>query len=114
MADSIRGLKNLCTPAYVYLVISLISIVVIAIQNAGNVDKYCLGYLSCNVPNTTMVFLIKILYVLFWTWVLNLICDAGIPSLSWFLVVFPIVLSFVLIAFMMMDPVSSNSMGNVV
>lgn len=101
---SIRGLKNLCTPAYVYLTISLITIFVISMQNAGNVDKYCLGHLSCNVPSTTLIFLIKILYVLFWTWVLNLICDSGLPMLSWFLVLFPLVLSFVLIAYMMMDP----------
>lgn len=98
----IRGLKNLCAPAYFYLVISIIGLVVIAMQNYGNVDKYCLGYLSCDVSNTTLVFIIKLLYVLFWTWVLNLICDAGFPSLSWFLVLFPIVLSFVLIGMMMM------------
>lgn len=98
----IRGLKNLCTPAHIYLTLSVIGLIVIAFQNYGNIDKYCLGYMSCNVPSTTFVLIIQLLYVLFWTWVLNLICDAGAPSVSWFLVLFPIILSFVLIGLMMM------------
>jgi len=89
----IRGLKNLCTPAHLYLVLSVIGLIVIAFQNYGNVDKYCIGYMSCDVPSTTLV--------LFWTWILNLICDAGVPSVSWFLVLFPIILSFVLVGLMM-------------
>ena len=97
----IRGLKNLCTPAHIYLILSIIGLIVIIFQNYGNVDKYCLGYMSCDVPNTTLVLTIQLLYVLFWTWVLNLICDAGAPIVSWFLVLFPIILSFVLIGLMM-------------
>ena len=98
----IRGLKNLCTPAHIYLILSVIGLIVIAFQNYGNIDKYCLGYMSCDVPSTTLVLIIQLLYVLFWTWILNLICDAGAPSVSWFLVLFPIILSFVSIGLMMM------------
>ena len=71
-----------------------------AIQNYGNTDMYCLGNYSCEVNNTFMIFLIKLAYVLLWTWILNLICQAGVPSLSWFLVLLPIIIMFVLIAMM--------------
>ena len=45
---SITGLRKLCTPSYVYLVISSIALVVMIYQNMGNVDKYCLGSYTCN------------------------------------------------------------------
>ena len=86
--------SNLCTPAYVYLMISTIFIVVSSIQNYGNVNVYCLGEMSCPVPNTFLIFLIKVIYVLFWTWVLNLICGAGYQLVSWLLVLLPFILLF--------------------
>jgi hypothetical protein len=33
-----------------------------------------------------MIFIIKIVYVIFWTWVLNLICQQGYTPVSWLLV----------------------------
>uniref|UniRef100_A0A6C0JHI1 Transmembrane protein n=1 Tax=viral metagenome TaxID=1070528 RepID=A0A6C0JHI1_9ZZZZ len=96
----IAGLRNLCTPAYTYLVISIILLLVMIYQNYSFSNTYCLGSYSCTVSSTMMIFIIKILYVLFWTWILNLICRAGAPSFAWFLVLFPIILLFVLIAFL--------------
>ena len=95
---AITGLRNLCTPSYVYLVISMISIFIMFFQNIGNFDKYCVGNFTCTVTNTTLIFVIKILYVLFWTWILNLICSSGFTSISWLLLLMPIILSFLLIA----------------
>ena len=95
---AIVGLKNLCTPAYVYLVISVLAIIIMMVQNYGNVNTYCVGSYSCSVTSTVLIFLIKALYVLFWTWVLNLICRAGSPNLAWFLVLLPFILFFVFIA----------------
>jgi hypothetical protein len=100
---AIRGLKNLCSPSYLYLVLSLIGLIIITFQNLGNTDKLCIGYLQCNIGNTSLVFVIQLLYILFWTWVLNLICDAGATMLSWLLVLFPIVLSFVIVGLMMLE-----------
>jgi hypothetical protein len=94
---AIIGLKNLCTPAYVYLVVSMITLIIMALHNIGNINTYCIGSYSCDVPSTFLVFIIKFLYVLFWTWVLNLICEAGAPMVSWFLILLPFVLFFVLI-----------------
>ena len=92
------GLFKLCTPAYFYLVISIIAIIIMAIQNAGNTNVYCLGTFECSVTNVYMIFLIKILYVLFWTWILNLFCRAGATWFSWLLVLLPIILFFILLS----------------
>jgi hypothetical protein len=97
----VAGLRNLCTPSYFYLVVSVIFLLVALFQNYTHSDTYCLGSYSCSVPSTMMVFIIKLLYVLFWTWVLNLICRAGAPTFAWILVLFPIVLMFLLIVMLM-------------
>jgi len=95
---AITGLKNLCAPAGLYLGLSLIALVVMAFQNVGSENIYCLGSLTCNVSSVTLIFIIKLLYIVFWTWVLNLICNAGYSNISWFLVLLPFILFFVLLA----------------
>jgi hypothetical protein len=100
---AVVGLRNLCTPSYVYLVISVIALLIMLLQNIGNVNLYCLGSYTCAVSSTTLIFLIKALYILFWTWVLNLICRAGAPGVAWFLVLLPFILMFVLISLLMIS-----------
>ena len=95
---SIAGLRNLCTPAFIYLIISMLLLVVMYIQNRNNIDVYCLGAYECDVTNVTAIFLIKFVYILFWTWILNLICKSGSPSIAWLLLLLPVILFFLLIA----------------
>jgi H+/Cl- antiporter ClcA len=90
-------LNQLCTPAYIYFIISVIGIVFAAIQNMGNRNKYTLGMFSCNVPSCLAVFIVKIVYVLFWTWVLNLICRNGHTGIAWFLLLLPFIMLFLLL-----------------
>jgi len=91
------GIRKLCTPAYVYLVISMIAVLVMWIQNYYNVDVYCLGEYSCKI-STYLVFIIKIVYIIFWTWILNLVCESGATYIAWFLVLFPYILFFILLS----------------
>jgi hypothetical protein len=100
---AIAGLRNLCTPSYLYLVISMIALLIMLFQNIGNVNLYCLGSYSCTVGSTTLLFIIKLLYILFWTWILNLICRAGATNVAWFLVLLPFILMFVLLALLMLS-----------
>ena len=72
--------SNLCTPAKLYLVISIISIV-FALFNRFNIVAVS----------------IKLLFVLVWTLVLSCLCDKGFTLLSWGLVLFPYIL--ILLAF---------------
>ena len=93
------NIRNWCTPAYVYFIISTIAILIMSIQNYGNTNVYCLGDYSCGVTSTFLIFVIKVLYVLFWTWILNLICKSGYESVSWFLFLLPYVVMFITIAY---------------
>ncbi len=98
-----RRLKDLCSPALVYFVISMLGIFIAVIQNFGNQNMYRLGDFTCRVPNTVMVFIVKILYILFWTWVLNLICKDGYTNISWLLVLIPWIFLFVMIGVVMLN-----------
>lgn len=97
-----KNINEMCTPARIYFVISMIGIVMSIIQNFGNNGVYAMGSYSCSVPSTFLVFFIQIIYILFWSWVLNLICKDGQPGIAWFLVLLPFVLFFVLMGLMMM------------
>jgi hypothetical protein len=103
MADFPKTLKELCTPAMIYFVISIITLIMILFQNLGNSDSYCVGSFSCRVTNTTLVFIVQLIYVLFWTYILNLICKDGHTTLSWLLVLLPWILLFVMIGILMLN-----------
>lgn len=94
---AIAGLRELCTPAYVYLVLSLVTVMIMYIQNFGSTTIYCLGMYSCNVGSVSLVFFVKILYILFWTWILNILCRGGAEWFSWLLVFIPYLVFFILI-----------------
>jgi hypothetical protein len=101
----------LCKPALLYLAISLIALFIMFLQNFANVDMYCLGTYSCGVYSTWLVFLVKLAYILFWTWLLNIICDKINPIYAWFLVVFPFMLMFGFIALMILNNLTSVYKG---
>ena len=68
-----KSLNELCRPSYIYFIISFIGLIMIAIQNIGNSQRYCLGNFSCNVPSTIAVFVFKLVYILFLVCLINLI-----------------------------------------
>jgi len=104
MAPLPKKLKELCNPALFYFIISVIGLVVSALQNVGRRNTYVLGGLTRRVPNTGLVFLVKIVYILFWTWILNLICKDGHTTISWLLVLAPFILLFTVVLLMMVSP----------
>jgi hypothetical protein len=101
----VKDLKKLCSPALVYLVLSAISFVLMALQNllSGEKNKYCVGMFSCKIPNLLLVFLVKVIYIAFWTIVLNSLCVSGYKELSWFLVLLPFILFFILIGLLLIS-----------
>jgi hypothetical protein len=103
MAPFPRTLKQLCTPAALYFIISIIGLVIGILQNLGNTDSYNIGNFSCRVPNTVLVFIIKFIYIVLWTYILNLICKDGHDGLSWLLVLLPWILLFVIMGLMMLN-----------
>jgi hypothetical protein len=105
--------RHLCKPAMVYLAISVVALIAIAYQNMGLNNMYCMGDFSCYVPSTAAVIFSEALYIMFWTWILHLMCRSGYASISWFLVVFPLVLFFVLIGIMMLMSSHMTRQGQV-
>jgi hypothetical protein len=102
---AMRDLKRLCSPAQLYLWISGLAIAVMLLQNVMyDEDEYCMGMYSCKLNmNKYLVFAGKIVYVLFWTIVLNSLCRTGYEKLSWFLVLLPFIAMFVGIGAMMLS-----------
>jgi hypothetical protein len=92
-----QKMSDLCAPALFYFTVSIIGLILILVQNVGNKNSYKVGSFSCRVPNTLMVFIVKIIYILFWTWVLNLICKDGYKTISWLLVLLPWIFMIIMI-----------------
>uniref|UniRef100_A0A6C0AZE0 Uncharacterized protein n=1 Tax=viral metagenome TaxID=1070528 RepID=A0A6C0AZE0_9ZZZZ len=105
-----KKLKELCTPAYVYFILSVIGIIFSIIQNFGSKNTYKLGMFMTRVPSTILVFAVKIIYILFWTWILNLICKDGHTGIAWFLVLIPFILLFVIVGLVMVNPSALEGM----
>ena len=105
----VKSVRRLCSPAYVYLVLSVISIVVLMFQNAGNTSTFCIGSYDCPVSSTGLVFAGQVLYVAFWTFVLNVICKAGYKNFSWFLVLVPFIFFFVSLGLLVLSAASDGA-----
>jgi hypothetical protein len=76
-----KTIKNLCTPAYVYIFISAFAILFALFSGFGIVAV-----------------LTKAVFVIFWTYVLNMLCKKGYKNVSWFLVLLPYF--FILLGFL--------------
>jgi len=88
---------SLCRPAGVYLTISVIAIVVMLILQRYFPDINCIGIYKCDKTDYYSIIAVKVVYVLFWTWLLDLICSKGGDLISWILVILPFVSLFLLV-----------------
>lgn len=95
--------KELCTPSKFYFTMSVFFLIAAAVQNIGYSTKYHLGHYSCMVSSTILIFMFKIAYILFWTWILSLVCKDGHKTIAWLLVLFPMLLMFVLLGLLLLS-----------
>lgn len=96
--------KKLCTPAMLYFIISAIGVFFIGIMNLnGDDNTLCIGSYRCSVFSKTIIILLNVIYILFWTFTLNLFCKNDYKELSWFIVLVPIILSFVFFGIIMLS-----------
>lgn len=100
----LEQLRKLCTPAFLYFLLSSLSIMAILLQNVmyGNRETYCLGSYRCHMSSTLIPFLGKILYMLLVTLGLNELCKRGYSNISWLIFLFPFIMMFVLIGSFML------------
>jgi len=66
-------LTDLCTPALIYFLIAVV----------GLAAALLMGLVS--IP----LLLVKVLFVVIWTWFLNFLCSKNYTGISWFLVIIP-------------------------
>ena len=98
----------LCSPAKFYLVISLVSLLLIVIQNIGSPGKLCLGSYSCTSNHVPAFVIGNAIYIMFWTWILDIICK-GSPSLSWIVVLLPFIAMFIMMALILFTGMQSDN-----
>tara|TARA_B100000424_G_scaffold42022_1_gene28471 strand:- start:4306 stop:4701 length:396 start_codon:yes stop_codon:yes gene_type:complete len=108
----IDKLKKLCTPAMLYFALSIVSFVVMIIANGNNEKTLCIGDFECPTDNVYMLYFFNLIYILFFTIVLDSLCKNGFTPLSWLLVLFPIVMFFVLLGLFMVYQNKTISMEN--
>lgn len=106
MKKLMKNINNVCSPAYFYLMLSLVALIVSLYDNMNNFNSnnmYCVGNYKCHVPSTITVFVLNILYIAFWTFALNCLCRSGYTNIAWFLVLIPFILFFVIIGYVMIS-----------
>jgi hypothetical protein len=99
MDGIISKIQSLCTPAFIFFILSVVSLFVMLFDNIDNTHHYCFGNVSCNVANTSTIFIVEILFIVFWTWFLNAICSRGYVNVAWFILLFPYILLFAILLF---------------
>ena len=92
-------LMHLCTPATIYFVLSLLGLILLGVSNLGNENTLCIGDYKCDVQSNTVVFVLNAIYILFWTFILDLMCKNGYSSLSWFILLLPFIIYFLILFF---------------
>ncbi len=88
-------LTNLCKPAILYFVMSVISLIVLVVAHMP-----------------FLYVLIKIAFIAAWTWTLNFICKKGYTTFSWVLVISPFVIMAILIASGAVEGLTRKSENN--
>jgi hypothetical protein len=96
----VSEIKKLCTPAFVYLVIAVLGLITIMLQNVGNENKLCVGRVECSVSTTAGTFLVKALWIMFWTYILSTLCKYGHSNIAWFLVLLPFIIMLIALVYM--------------
>ena len=80
--------ESLCNPAKFYFILSAVGFVLVLLQNLSKGNLH------------PMLILGNLVYIALWTWVLNMVCKIN-PNISWVIVLFPFVLTVVLLGYIM-------------
>ena len=105
-----KCVKELCQPSYIYFVFSIFCLCLMLLQNSSSKkkNKYCVGIFECNVKTLIPIFICKLIYIVFWTFILDLLCKNGYTNLSWLLLLFPFIMFFILIGLFILYNLKNN------
>lgn len=86
---------ELCTPAHLFLVVSLLLFFFLSYNDYYNINASCMASYHCNKPQKSIVYYLLVLFLIFvWTFVLNFQCSAGFTTLVWIEILLPLLLMF--------------------
>ncbi len=106
-------LKKLCMPAYVYFVISIILFVYAIVLNISETTQYKIGNMVFPGVNTALIFVLKLVFIVIITWVLNFVCSTGYPGIAWLLVFLPYIIAVGLGVYLGLQDAKNNTKNNV-
>jgi hypothetical protein len=95
----IKIIQNLCTPAYVYLVITIISNIYFLINYGSNYTDYCRGHTNCINMSIIGLLIGEWLVSIIWITILNIVCKKGHTEISWVLMILPYFSIFFVLAY---------------
>lgn len=99
-----RFYNSLCNPAKLYFLISMVAYAIILFQNVFTPNRLSLGPYSCEHNNCPLILVLQFVYILFWTWLLHMICKIN-TTISWVIVLLPFILYFILLLALIFDGV---------
>ena len=106
-----RFYNKLCKPAQLYLLISMVVYVVGLLQNLSKPHYFTMGPYSRNHENQSMILILQLVYIGIWTMLLNAICKIN-ANISWFIVLFPFILYFLVFLALIFNVQEGMGAGN--
>jgi hypothetical protein len=86
---------EMCDPAHLFLVLSLIIFFVLSYYDYYNMNSSCMASYNCSNPSKPIYYYLLILgLILLWTWVLNFQCEMGYSLIVWAEIILPIALIY--------------------
>ena len=85
-----KQIRALCTPAKIYFLLSMVTILGMLIQNSLGSSTLHMGNKTVHLPHKNILFFVfKTMSVILWTYILQNLCKSGYKNISWFLVLLP-------------------------
>jgi len=101
--NTLKLFESLCSPAQLYLGMSVFAVLTQCYQNIGKPNEFTCGLMKSQSPiNNAFYIAFEILYVLGWTYMLNVLCKKSYSKLSWLLILVPLVGMFVIIGLLIL------------
>ena len=85
----IDEIKKLCTPAYVYLLLSVIANVAFIVKFNTDYTDFCRGKKACIMESVVAILFVEFFLSFIWMMLLQWVCNKGFSSVSWVLVLLP-------------------------
>lgn len=80
----------ICKPSQYYFILSFAGLLLSITLNVYT-------DLNCHLQNNSFIFISQFVYICFWSWFLNKICQLGYKNISWALFLSPVIISLILL-----------------